>query len=101
MGNGDRYCRFAFSASSDGGRKAIATLALTASKRQDKALPIVKLETSSYMHRQFGKVWTPVFTIVGWESAPPALPERPEPPPPPVDENDYGVAPYGFEDPIP
>ena len=59
--------RFVFAASSDGARKALGALALAGSKRRD-ALPVVRLGTSSYQHRTFGKVLTPRFDVVGWEA---------------------------------
>ena len=66
--SGEQYL---FSTASKSGCKAIANVA-KAYKRKS-ALPIVKLEVSSYKHQRFGKVMVPVFVIVAWrDSAPTA-----------------------------
>jgi hypothetical protein len=35
---------------------------------EDKLVPIVVLESSSYKHKKFGKIHTPVFNIVDWKA---------------------------------
>lgn len=57
-----------------GGVQAIASLIeavrdrINGGNHGGKVVPIVHLEKSSYAHSQFGKVWTPLLTIVGWTS---------------------------------
>ena len=51
--------------------------------------PSMLLENDSYPHREFGKTWIPILTIVGWMplSGPaPAPAPAPAPEPPPVDQ---------------
>jgi hypothetical protein len=55
-----------------GGVQAIAGLIeavrdrLNSNQHGGKVSPIVHLEKDSYQHSQFGRVWTPVMTIVDW-----------------------------------
>jgi hypothetical protein len=55
-----------------GGKQAIAGLIeavrdrLNGGMHDDKVVPIVRLEKDSYQHSQYGRVYTPVLTIVGW-----------------------------------
>ena len=37
-----------------------------ASAHGGEVVPIVELNKNSYQHAQYGRVWTPVLTIVGW-----------------------------------
>jgi len=51
--------------------------------------PFMLLENDSYPHREYGKTWIPILTIVGWMplSGPaPAPAPAPAPEPPPVDQ---------------
>jgi hypothetical protein len=65
---------FTFVSGSRGGEDAIGTLLSEYAKhlqRGDTSLPIVKIETSSYKHKNFGRVVVPVFRIVGWQGSTP------------------------------
>jgi hypothetical protein len=70
-----------------GGVQAVAGLIekvrhrLNAGEHGGEVSPIVNLEKDSYPHQQFGRVWTPVLTIVGWMplSGPAPAPEPPTP----------------------
>jgi hypothetical protein len=47
-------------------------------------VPIVLLEKDSYPHKEYGRVWYPVLTIVGWmplEGPAPTPAPKPEPSP--------------------
>jgi hypothetical protein len=74
-----------------GGIQAIAGLIdvvrdrLNDNQHGGKVSPIVLLEKDSYPHTQFGKVWTPILTIVDWmphDGQPPA----PKPTTPPTEQ---------------
>jgi hypothetical protein len=70
-----------------GGIQAIAGLIeairdrLNSNQHGGQVSPIVLLERDSYPHQQYGKVWTPVLTIVAWMSM-----DGPEPAPAPAPE---------------
>jgi hypothetical protein len=58
-----------FTASSDGGRKAVAKLADRYDRlrhRHKDKMPLVTLEAESYQHETYGKIWKPAFRIVDW-----------------------------------
>lgn len=67
-GNDDEL--FTFAASSKGGRDAIADLSneFSKGKRRQKGevYPIVAIGTGFYLHKEFGRIKTPEFKIVGW-----------------------------------
>jgi hypothetical protein len=63
---------FLFSTASKSGCKAIANVATAYKRKGRNALPIVKLEVSSYKHQRFGKVMVPVFVIISWRDNAPA-----------------------------
>ena len=79
-----------FKATTDGGVKAIVILVdlvldrINSGQHDGKVAPIVLLEKDSYQHGQYGKVWFPVLTLVGWMSldGPPPAPTSAEPTPP-------------------
>jgi hypothetical protein len=50
----------------------------------DEIVPVVQLEKDSYQHGQYGRVWTPVLTIVDWMSLRGPEPKRAVPPPKPA-----------------
>lgn len=53
-----------------GGRKAYAALMQSMSARitsgNPECMPLVLLKADNYPHKKYGKIWTPVFEIVGW-----------------------------------
>jgi hypothetical protein len=77
-----------------GGIQAVAGLIetvrdrLNAGEHGGKVAPIVLLEKSSYAHSQYGKVWTPLLTIVDWMplEGPAPAPTPTTAAPPPVDQ---------------
>jgi hypothetical protein len=79
-----------FKASTVGGTQAVAGLIeavrdrLNGGQHDGKVAPIVSLEKSSYQHSQYGRVWTPLLTIVDWMSidGPAPVPAPASPPPP-------------------
>jgi hypothetical protein len=75
-----------------GGLQAVAGLIeavrdrLNGGQHDGKVAPVVRLAKDSYQHGQYGRVWTPVLTIVDWmplEGPAPAPAPEPEPAPPP------------------
>jgi hypothetical protein len=72
-----------------GGVQAVAGLIdavrdrLNSGRHDGKVAPVVQLEKDSYQHGQYGKVWTPVLTIVDWMplDGPAPAPEPASPPP--------------------
>ena len=64
-------------------RRRSAT-ASTAASTTARSSPIVLLEKDSYPHPQYGKIWTPLLTIIDWMPLDgPAPAPAPPPPPPP------------------
>lgn len=63
-------CRY--TTTSVGGKKAVQALALAIAaqvdKDQSKPVPIVMLSKEHYQHKQFGRIYTPVFEIKEWVS---------------------------------
>ena len=72
-----------------GGVQAIAGLIeavrdrLNDNQHGGKVSPIVHLEKDSYPHGQYGRIWTPLLTIVDWMplSGPAPAPKPASPPP--------------------
>lgn len=59
--------------SSRGGLNALAGLArkyANKRQRQPNVVPIVHLETKSYAHRQYGKIFNPVLRVLDWKEEP-------------------------------
>jgi hypothetical protein len=75
-----------------GGIQAVAGLIeavrdqLNSGQHGGKVSPIVNLEKDSYQHAQFGRVWTPLLTIVDWMplDGPAPAPAPVSPPPTPA-----------------
>ena len=72
-----------YSVTSVGGKRAVQKLALDIAAQvetdQSKPVPTVKLKKDHYTHKSYGRIFTPVFDIVGWlgldgkqDDAPPA-----------------------------
>lgn len=56
-----------FSTTSVGGTNAIGRLAAAIASHEDKSeVPVVKCVTQFYMHKEYGKTYTPDFEIVDW-----------------------------------
>ena len=61
-----------FTTTSVGGRKAVQTLAVAIAaqveKDQSKPVPVVKLGKDHYLHKSYGRIYTPVFEVLEWVS---------------------------------
>lgn len=59
-----------YSVTSVGGRKAVQQLALALAEQVEKEasrpVPIVILKKEHYQHKSYGRIYTPVFSIVDW-----------------------------------
>lgn len=70
-----------FSTTAVGGKRAVQVLALALAtqveKDQNKPVPVVRLKKEHYMHKSYGRIYTPVFEVVDWVSldGPGAAPE--------------------------
>ena len=66
----DKDLEARYSATSVGGKKAVQVLALAiadqVTKDQTKPVPIVKLKKEHYLHKSYGRIYTPVFEIIEW-----------------------------------
>jgi hypothetical protein len=61
-----------FSTTSVGGKKAVQALAVeiagAVEKDQSKPVPVVVLKKDHYVHKSYGRIFTPVFEVVEWVS---------------------------------
>lgn len=61
-----------YTVTSVGGKRAVQALAVAiadqADKNPDKPVPLVRLKKEHYQHKSYGRIYTPVFDIVGWAS---------------------------------
>jgi hypothetical protein len=61
-----------FSTASVGGKKAVQALAVeiagAVEKDQTKPVPVVVLKKAHYVHKSYGRIYTPIFEIVEWVS---------------------------------
>jgi hypothetical protein len=68
MSGEDQGMEARFTSTSAGGKRAVQTLAIELSdqvtKDESKPVPVVNLSKAFYQHKQYGKIWTPVFEIV-------------------------------------
>lgn len=68
----DAGVQVAYTATSVGGKKAytalLDALLVQAQSGSPDIVPIVELEVESYKHKKYGKVLTPTFKIVEWQS---------------------------------
>lgn len=73
-----------YSATSVGGKRAVQELGISIADQVDKEpsrpVPVVNLKKDHYSHKQYGKVFTPVFAIVDWVSLDGPSSEAAEPP---------------------
>lgn len=62
-----------YKSSSMGGMRALLTLAgdiaVDMEENAARCYPVIELDTDSYQHKEFGQVFTPMLTIVGWLDA--------------------------------
>jgi len=68
--DGDEPLELQFKATSRGGKQAIGALADEIAARMEmnasSCVPVVELDTDSYKHKQYGKIFTPVLSVVAW-----------------------------------
>jgi hypothetical protein len=63
----DKGERVTYKATSRGGINAVSRLAqVIVSKDSDEVIPVVICSTDSYVHKSYGKIYTPEFAIVDW-----------------------------------
>jgi hypothetical protein len=85
----DAGVEVAYKSTTDGGIKAVAELIEAVKERLNsgvhsgRVVPIVRLEKDSYSHPQYGRVWTPLLSIVDWMplDGPAPAPTPASPPP--------------------
>ncbi len=61
-----------YTITSVGGKKAVQQLALSLAEQVDKdptkVVPVVKLQKDHYVHKSYGRIYTPVFSVQTWVS---------------------------------
>jgi hypothetical protein len=66
----DKGMEARFTTTSVGGKRAVQALAVALAeqveKDQTKPVAIVKLKKDHYAHKSYGKIYTPVFSVVEW-----------------------------------
>jgi len=66
----DKDMEARYTVTSVGGKKAVAALALTIAaqveKDQSRPVPVVMLRKEHYLHKSYGRIYTPVFEVVEW-----------------------------------
>ena len=66
----DKGLEARFSATSVGGKKAVTELATELARHVDtdpqSPVPVIGLSSDFYMHKSYGRIFTPVFSIHGW-----------------------------------
>lgn len=75
----DKDMEARFTTTSVGGKKAVQALgvaiATQVEKDQSKPVAIVRLKKDHYVHKSYGRIYTPVFEIVDWASMDGEAPE--------------------------
>ena len=70
MSGEDKDTEVRYSASSVGGKRAVQDLGMAIAgqidKDESKPVPVILLKKEHYVHKQFGKVYTPLFDIQKW-----------------------------------
>jgi hypothetical protein len=70
MSGEDKDMEARYTVTSVGGKKAVQQLALTIAaqveKDQSKPVPVVRLKKEHYIHKSYGRIYTPVFDVVEW-----------------------------------
>jgi len=69
-GGEDKDMEARFTTTSVGGKKAVQALgvaiATQVEKDQSKPVPLVRLKKDHYVHKSYGRIYTPVFEVVEW-----------------------------------
>ena len=70
MSGEDKDLEGRYTVTSVGGKKAVQQLALAIAaqvdKDQTKPVPVVRLKKEHYVHKSYGRIYTPVFEIIEW-----------------------------------
>ena len=70
MNGDDKGMEARYNVTSVGGKRAVQKLALEIAaqveKDQTKPVPVVRLKKEHYMHKSYGRIFTPVFEITNW-----------------------------------
>ena len=70
MSGEDKDLEGRYTVTSVGGKKAVQQLALAIAaqvdKDQTKPVPVVRLKKEHYVHKSYGRIYTPVFTVLDW-----------------------------------
>ena len=70
MSGEDKDMEARYTVTSVGGKKAVQQLALTIAaqvdKDQSKPVPVVRLKKEHYVHKSYGRIYTPVFEVIEW-----------------------------------
>ena len=70
MNGDDKGMEARYNVTSVGGKRAVQKLALDIAaqveKDQTKPVPVVRLKKEHYMHKSYGRIFTPVFEISNW-----------------------------------
>jgi len=68
----DKGMEVRYTTTSVGGKRAVQTLAVAIAeqveKDQSKPVPVVELKKDHYSHKSYGKIYTPVFSVLEWVS---------------------------------
>jgi hypothetical protein len=70
MAGEDKDLEARYTVTSVGGKKAVQQLALAIAaqvdKDQTKPVPVVRLKKEHYIHKSYGRIYTPVFEVIEW-----------------------------------
>jgi hypothetical protein len=79
MSGEDKDLEGRYTVTSVGGKKAVQQLALAIAaqvdKDQTKPVPVVRLKKEHYVHKSYGRIYTPVFEVIEWVGMDGAAPE--------------------------
>lgn len=68
----DKDMEARYTVTSVGGKRAVQQLAVAIAeqveKDQSKPVPVVRLKKDHYMHKSYGRIYTPIFEVVEWVS---------------------------------
>ena len=68
----DKDMEARFTTTSVGGKKAVQALGVAIATQVDKdptkPVPVVKLKKDHYLHKSYGRIYTPVFEVIEWVS---------------------------------
>jgi hypothetical protein len=80
----DKGMEARYTVTSVGGKKAVQMLAVAIAEQVDKnpelPVPIVRLKKDHYLHKSYGRIYTPVFEVIDWVSMDGEAPEVEEAP---------------------